>query len=60
MQTVKVICECGYEWETAINDKSSFKDVEDYFINNPFNIGTDEDERIAYPIKVIYKGLDYL
>ena len=60
MQTIKIICKCGNEWEASINENASFKDIDDYFINKPFNIGTDEDEKIVYPERVLFKGLDYL
>lgn len=60
MQTIKIICKCGYEWETIINDRLACSDINSYFIGKPFNVGTDEKEKIVYPFKVIYKGLDYL
>ena len=60
MQVIKILCNCGYSWETSINDTVSIQEVKQYFINKPFNVGTDEVEKIVIPNQVLFKGLDYL
>ena len=59
MQQIKIICKCGYEWETLINDKVSISAAKRYFLNMPFNVGNDENEKIVYPMQVLFKDLDY-
>ena len=59
MQQIKIICKCGYEWETLINSKVSISAAKRYFLNMPFNVGTDENEKIVYPAQVLFKELDY-
>ena len=59
MQQIKIICKCGYEWETLINSKVSISVAKRYFLNMPFNVGTDENEKIVYPMQVLFKELDY-
>ena len=59
MQQIKIICKCGYEWETLINSKVSISVAKRYFLNMPFNVGNDENEKIVYPAQVLFKGLDY-
>lgn len=59
MQQIKIICKCGYEWETLINSKVSIGAAKRYFLNMPFNVGNDENEKIVYPMQVLFKGLDY-
>ena len=59
MQQIKIICKCGYKWETLINAKVSIRDVRRYFLNMPFNVGNDENEKIVYPVRVLFEGLDY-
>ena len=59
MQQIKIICHCGYEWETLINAKVSISAAKRYFLNMPFNVGTDENEKIVYPAQVLFEGLDY-
>ena len=60
MQVIKILCNCGYSWETPINDHISIQDVKEYFIKKPFNIGTDEVEKIVIPCSVLFKGIDYI
>ena len=59
MQQIKIICKCGYEWETLINSKVSISVAKRYFLNMPFNVGNDENEKIVYPVQVLFKELDY-
>ena len=59
MQQIKIICKCGYEWETLINSNVSISAAKRYFLNMPFNVGTDENEKIVYPMQVLFKELDY-
>jgi len=59
MQTIKIITHCGYEWETSINENCSIEAAHRYFLNKPFNIGCDTNEKIVYPKQVLFKGLDY-
>ena len=59
MQQIKIICKCGYEWETLINSKVSINAAKRYFLNMPFNVGSDENEKIVYPAQVLFEGLDY-
>ena len=33
MQQIKIICKCGYEWETLINSKVSISAAKRYFLN---------------------------
>lgn len=60
MQVIKILCNCGYSWETSINNGVSIQDAKEYFIKKPFNIGTDEDEKIVIPYSVLFKGVDYI
>ena len=60
MQAIKILCNCGYSWETSINDTVSIQEVKEYFINKPFNVGSDEVEKIVFPIAVSFEGLDYV
>ena len=59
MQQIKIICKCGYEWETLINSKVSISAAKRYFLNMAFNVGNDENEKIVYPMQVLFKELDY-
>lgn len=59
MQQIRIICKCGYEWETLINNKVSISAAKRYFLNMPFNVGNDNNEKIVYPMQVLFKGLDY-
>ena len=47
MQQIKIICKCGYEWETLINSKVSISAAKRYFLNMPFNVGNDQNEKIV-------------
>ena len=60
MEVIKIFCNCGYSWETSINDSVSIQEVKGYFINKPFNVGTDEVEKIVIPCQVLFKGIDYI
>ena len=60
MQVIKILCNCGYSWETSINDNVSIQEAKGYFINKPFNAGTDEVEKIVIPCQVLFKGIDYI
>lgn len=60
MQVIKILCNCGYSWETSINDLYSIQEVKGYFIDKPFNVGSDEVEKIVIPNQVLFKGIDYL
>ena len=60
MQTIEIFCACGYSWTTTINDDVSIAEVKSYFINKPFNVGTDEVEKIVIPCSVLFKGIDYI
>lgn len=60
MQIIKIICKCGYSRETSINDNVSIAEAKSYFINKPFNVGTDEVEKIVIPYSVLFKGIDYI
>ena len=60
MQVIKIFCNCGYSWETSINDAVSIQEAKGYFINKPFNVGTDEVEKIVIPSQVLFKGIDYI
>lgn len=53
MQVIKILCNCGYSWETSINDVVSIQEAKGYFINKPFNVGTDEVEKIVIPYSVL-------
>ena len=35
-------------------------EAKSYFINKPFNVGTDEVEKIVIPYSVLFKGIDYI
>ena len=59
MQEIKIICKCGYSWSTSINDNISIKEVESYFINKAFNVGTDEKEIFVIPTNILFKDIDY-
>lgn len=59
MQVIKILCKCGYSWETSINDTLSIQEVKGYFINKHFNVGTDEVEKIVMPNVVLFKEIDY-
>ena len=60
MEVIKILCNCGYSWETSINDTVSIQEAKGYFINKPFNAGTDEVEKIVIPCQVLFKGIDYI
>ena len=38
----------------------SIAEAKSYFINKPFNVGTDEVEKIVIPYSVLFKGIDYI
>lgn len=59
METIKIICKCGYSWVTLVNDNLSIKEVNEYFINKTFNVGSDELEKFVIPVSVLFKDLDY-
>lgn len=58
-QEIKIECRCGYSWVTTVNSKASITEIKKYFLNKPFNIGTDEEEKIVVPSNVLFKDLDY-
>ena len=58
MQVIKILCKCGYSWETSINDAVSIQEVKGYFINKPFNVGSDEFEKIVIPNQILFKEID--
>ena len=60
MQVIKILCNCGYSWTTTVNDNVSITEAKSYFINKPFNVGTDEVEKIVIPSQVLFKGIDYI
>ena len=45
--------------KTLINSKVSISAAKRYFLNMPFNVGNDENEKIVYPMQVLFKDLDY-
>ena len=60
MQVIKILCNCGYSWTTTVNDNVSIVEAKSYFINKPFNVGTDEVEKIVIPYSVLFKKIDYI
>ncbi|MFZ2715315.1 MAG: hypothetical protein WAX68_09770 [Streptococcus suis] len=47
-------------WNTCINPNMSDEEIEKYFLNKFFDVGSDEVEKIVFPIAVSFEGLDYI
>lgn len=46
LPSVKVICACGHSWVTSVSAGITNQEIKDYFLNQVFNIGTEQDKLV--------------
>lgn len=46
MKNIRLTTECGHTWNTSVNTHCTIEDLNQYWINQWFNIGSVEDKMV--------------